>query len=357
MKIFGLEFKFNGFNLWHEGNFDPASKASTSHNHVKSQITDFPASLPANGGNADTVDGFHASSLAQNFNEASTVDIDAIVLSGMHRLNATVTGTLPSGISFSWCQLLVIHGAGDTIIQMVTNYSSNRTFIRSGNPTQAGGVGSWTAWKELASTGDNVATATKLQTARTIVLSADATGSATFDGSANATVAVTLASVGTAGTYKSVTTDAKGRVTGGTNPTTLAGYGITDAAPTSHVGSGGAAHADVTTTVDGFMIATDKVKLDGIAVGANNYAHPDTHPPSIIVQDASNRFVTDAERTTWNGKQPAITGGASTIASSNLTASRALVSDASGKVAVSSVTSTQLGYVSGVTSAIQTQLN
>lgn len=34
-----------------------------------------------------------------------------------------------------------------------------------------------------------------------------------------------------AGTYKSVTVDLKGRVTAGTNPTTLAGYGITDAQP------------------------------------------------------------------------------------------------------------------------------
>lgn len=33
----------------------------------------------------------------------------------------------------------------------------------------------------------------------------------------------------TAGTYKSVTVNAKGHVTGGTNPTTLSGYGITDA--------------------------------------------------------------------------------------------------------------------------------
>ena len=39
-----------------------------------------------------------------------------------------------------------------------------------------------------------------------------------------------------------------------------------------------------------------------------------------------------------------------------LTASRALVSDGSGVVSVSAVTSTELGYVSGVTSAIQTQL-
>ena len=40
-----------------------------------------------------------------------------------------------------------------------------------------------------------------------------------------------------------------------------------------------------------------------------------------------------------------------------LTASRALVSDSSGHPAVSSVTSTELGYLDGVTSSIQTQLN
>jgi len=38
----------------------------------------------------------------------------------------------------------------------------------------------------------------------------------------------------TAGTYKSVTVDVNGHVTGGANPTTLAGYGITDAAAKSH---------------------------------------------------------------------------------------------------------------------------
>ena len=56
-------------------------------------------------------------------------------------------------------------------------------------------------------------------------------------------------------------------------------------------------------------------------------------------------------------KQDTITGAATTITSSNLTASRALVSDGSGKVATNAVTSTELGYLSGVTSAIQTQLN
>lgn len=39
------------------------------------------------------------------------------------------------------------------------------------------------------------------------------------------------------------------------------------------------------------------------------------------------------------------------------TASRAVVTDANGAIDVSSVTATELGYVSGVTSSIQTQLN
>ena len=41
----------------------------------------------------------------------------------------------------------------------------------------------------------------------------------------------------------------------------------------------------------------------------------------------------------------------------NLTVSRALISDTNGKVGVSATTSAELGHVSGVTSAIQTQLN
>lgn len=53
----------------------------------------------------------------------------------------------------------------------------------------------------------------------------------------------------------------------------------------------------------------------------------------------------------------AITGAASSIKDANLTASRALISNSDGKVAVSAVTSTELGYLDGVTSAIQTQIN
>lgn len=56
-------------------------------------------------------------------------------------------------------------------------------------------------------------------------------------------------------------------------------------------------------------------------------------------------------------KQANISGAASTITSDDLTVNRALISNANGKVAVSNVTNTELGYISGVTSSVQTQLN
>ena len=68
-------------------------------------------------------------------------------------------------------------------------------------------------------------TSTYLTANQSITLSGAVTGSGTT------AITTTLADSGaSAGTYKSVTVTAKGLVTGGTNPTTLAGYGITDAA-------------------------------------------------------------------------------------------------------------------------------
>ena len=62
-------------------------------------------------------------------------------------------------------------------------------------------------------------------------------------------------------------------------------------------------------------------------------------------------------QTALTSKQDVIVGAASTITDNNLVADRALISNSSGKVAVSNVTSTELGYLDGVTSNVQTQLN
>ena len=52
----------------------------------------------------------------------------------------------------------------------------------------------------------------------------------------------------------------------------------------------------------GLMSADDKKKLDGIAAGANNYTHPESHPATMITEDTTHRFITDDERKAWNAK-------------------------------------------------------
>lgn len=67
----------------------------------------------------------------------------------------------------------------------------------------------------------------------------------------------------TAGTYKSVTVDAKGHVTGGTNPTTLAGYGITDAINTSSTAQTKAGDLTAAKFIKSGGTSTQFLKADG----------------------------------------------------------------------------------------------
>lgn len=59
---------------------------------------------------------------------------------------------------------------------------------------------------------------------------------------------------------------------------------------------------EVTDSLKGYMTPELKKKLDGIAMGANNYVHPSSHPATMITQDATHRFVSDTEKSTWNAK-------------------------------------------------------
>nr|DAL22456.1 MAG TPA_asm: Tail fiber family protein [Caudoviricetes sp.] len=46
----------------------------------------------------------------------------------------------------------------------------------------------------------------------------------------------------------------------------------------------------------------EKNKLSGIAAGANAYAHPSSHPATMITEDSTHRFVTDVEKQDFNNK-------------------------------------------------------
>ena len=87
------------------------------------------------------------------------------------------------------------------------------------------------------------------------------------------------------------------------------------------------------------------------------YFCTDTGNIYIDYKDGNNILRKLVNKQILDAKQDAITGAASTITSSNLTANRVLLSNSLGKVVASAVTSTELGYLDGVTSAVQTQLD
>ena len=169
----------------------------------------------------------------------------------------------PYAITFTGYTSAIYDGSNSVTIALPTKLSQFINDIETGTTLTKASV-------EAVLTGNITShTHNYLTGNQTISVTGDATGSGTTS------IALTLANSGvTAGTYRSVTVDVKGRVTGGTNPTTLSGYGISDAAPLSHVGLTGSAHGVATTSVNGFMSSIDKTKLDGIATGANNYTHP-----------------------------------------------------------------------------------
>lgn len=146
-----------------------------------------------------------------------TVDAKGRVTAGAEVVTGLVTATSATG----------------TANQATTNTNTYLNIVEkvgaanstAGTSTQVVGAGTVTVSSDTAgkltitgaqSVTGNAGTATKLATARSIEATGDATWSVNFDGSANATAALTLANSGvTAGTYAKVTVDAKGRVTAG----------------------------------------------------------------------------------------------------------------------------------------------
>jgi len=83
-----------------------------------------------------------------------------------------------------------------------------------------------------------------------------------------------------------------------------------------------------------------------------------THTFNLPTASATNRgLLSSANWSTFNGKQDAITGAASTVVSSNLDNGIVVVSNGGGKIASSGIFSYELGYLSGATSNIQVQLD
>ena len=188
----------------------------------------------------------------------------------------------------------LLHGMSVTAINTASTIVSRDT------------LGNFNANIITASLIGNSSTATRLSIAKSITINGDADGTITFDGSDNVILPLVLSTITAAGTYKSVTVDTKGRVTSGTNPTTLSLYGITDAAPLSHVTSTGSSHtyinqAVLSTSSPTFVTVT--AALSGNATTSTKLSTPrtingvnfDGSSPIIITADpnAHTHLITD----------------------------------------------------------------
>lgn len=207
-----------------------------------------------------------------------------------------------------------------------------------------------------------------------ITISGDATGTGTT------AITLTLASTGVAaGTYRSVTVDAKGRVTAGTNPTTVSGYGITDFYAQVISGFVVGANTSVTNTdtleqaieklqgqVDARLTANQTITLSGDLSGSGSTSIAATIANDAVtfakMQNVSSGIIL-GRSTAASGDIEELTVGtglslsAGVLRVAALTANRVVISGASGELSVSSTTATQVGYLSDVTSAIQAQIN
>ena len=173
---------------------------------------------------------------------------------------------------------------------------------------------------------------------RTVTLSGDVSGSKEIDGSSNVDISVTVKD----NSHEHTVSNISDLTATASELNVLDGITSTTTELNKLHGT--------TATVDDFN------KLHGVTASASELNIMD----GVTATTTELNYVdgvTSNIQTQLNSKQPNITGGATTITSNNLTASRALISNSSGKVAVSDVTSTELGYLDGVTSNIQTQLN
>lgn len=184
---------------------DTIDFAVSAHNHAASSINSGTldiARIPT-GTNASTVCIGNDSRLsdartpvAHNHTASSIVDFDTAVRT--NRLDQMASPTIAVNVNAQ----RVVNLANPT----ATTDAVNKSYVDNAiSAVSAGGVNDATS-----------------STKGIIQLAGDLSGTASSP---------TLSTTGvSAGTYKSVSVDAKGRVTAATNPTTLAAYGITDAA-------------------------------------------------------------------------------------------------------------------------------
>ncbi len=125
--------------------FSPNS--SDSHTHTRSQITDFPTSLPANGGNADTIAGIGIDGIqTKQTGISSYTDWNDIVEPGFHKLMERGTENSPDG--GDWFFPIVFAYSSSGITQLAAAYRYDWIYMRHKKTLENGTIG-WTEWRKI----------------------------------------------------------------------------------------------------------------------------------------------------------------------------------------------------------------
>lgn len=118
-----------------------------------SSVGNSNGNVPINNGtlntnlNADMVDGLHEGNIMTLSSQSNTPsDLGTIIKSGVYRLPGSIVDGPSTSTLTAYGQMLVMHGANDTIAQLVAQYNTNNWFVRAGNPAAVGGSGSYKPW-------------------------------------------------------------------------------------------------------------------------------------------------------------------------------------------------------------------
>ena len=263
---------------WSEISGKPSSFTPTAHSHTKSQISDMPTKVSDFENDAGYITATDIDT-SQNHTHANKSVLDSITQTLLTGWNAAFTHVSnksnPHGVTAAQVGALeslqlrnsdnldeiktpgfyFAGGSNDVMgkpsgtdafglqaYKTASGYITQDLIAGTGNPykryTRQWNNSVWSDWIPLP-------TFTSAPVSGQVVISDGAAGGIKSSGftiaksvPSNATFTDTVYthpnSGVTAGTYKSVTVNAQGHVTAGSNPTTLAGYGITDAAAKTH---------------------------------------------------------------------------------------------------------------------------
>ena len=142
-----------------------SNKSDVGHKHAKADITDFPASMPANGGNADTLDNIDSTGFFRTGIEIlANADLNNYTTAGDYfcRLNATaitISNTPPKKEAFMLTVSQYKTSSSEIgAMQIWKHYATNTIYFRVYNTD----ANTWTAWAQIALKSDIPSIPTKV---------------------------------------------------------------------------------------------------------------------------------------------------------------------------------------------------